>query len=115
MEKVDFSGRKFKFWFYQVSHSEAIIRSPKVDLNKTYNANIDIYLGDINYIEVPCVLDGILIEKATEEERLNLSQKLGKDINAKKIVVFVSEGKKYYAVASIIKIMENDLDYAMYW
>ena len=44
MEQKDFSNRKFKFWFYQISHSEAIIRSPKVDLDKTYNTNIDIYI-----------------------------------------------------------------------
>ena len=31
----------------------------------------------------------------------------------KKIIVLVSEGKKYYVVASIIKIMENDLDYGV--
>lgn len=27
MEKKNFKDRKFKFWFYQVSYSEAIIRS----------------------------------------------------------------------------------------
>ena len=42
-----------------------------------------------------------------------LSQKLGKDIPVKKIVVLISEGKRYYIVASIIEIMENDLDYGV--
>ena len=30
---MDFNDRKFKFLFYQVSHNEVIIRSPKNDLD----------------------------------------------------------------------------------
>lgn len=111
MEKMDFADRKFKFWFYQVSHSEAIIRSPKADFDKTYDTNIDIYFGDIDYIEIPCMFQGLQINQGTEEDRMYLSQKLGKDIPVKKIVVLVSGDKRYYVVASIIKFMENDLDY----
>lgn len=110
---MDFKDRKFKFWFYQVSHSEAIIRSPKTDLDKIYATNIDIYLGDISYIEMPCILQGLQIDETTKEDRVYISQKLDKDIPIKKIVVLVSEGKRYYVVASIIKIMENDLDYGI--
>lgn len=110
---MNFNDRKFKFWFYQVSHSEAIIRSPKTDLDKIYVTNIDIYLGDISYIEMPCILQGLQIDEPTKEDRVYLSQKLDKDIPIKKIVVLVSEGKRYYIVASIIKIMENDLDYGI--
>lgn len=113
MEKMDFNGRKFKLWFYQVSHSEAIIRSPKTELDKVYDTNIDIYLGDISYIEIPWLFQGLQIDKATEKDVMYLSQKLGKDIPEKKIVVLVSEGRRYYVVASIIKIMENDLDYGV--
>ncbi len=113
MEKLNIANRKFKLWFYQVSHSEAIIRSPKTDLNKIYDTNIDIYLGDISYIEMPCLLQELQINDATEEDCIYLSRKLEKDIPMKKIIVLVSEGKKYYVVASIIKIMENDLDYGV--
>lgn len=110
---MDFNDRRFKFWFYQVSHSEAIIRSPKTDLDKIYATNIDLYLGDISYIEMPCILQGLQIDEPTEEDKVYLSQKLDKDIQIKKIVVLVSEGKRYYVVANIVKIMENDLDYGL--
>lgn len=113
MEGLNIADRKFKLWFYQVSHSEAIIRSPKTDLDKTYSTNIDIYLGDIYYIEMPCLLQDLVIDDATEEDCIYLSQKLGRDIPIKKIIVLVSSGKKYYIVASIIKFMENDLDYGV--
>lgn len=59
------------------------------------------------------MLCGLQIDKAAEEDRMYLSQKLGKDIPVKKIVVLISEGKRYYIVASIIEIMENDLDYGV--
>lgn len=111
--KMDFSDRKFKFWFYQVSHSEAIIRSPKTDLNKTYASNIDIYLGSIDYIEMPWKFQGLQIDKATEDDKIYLSGKLGKDVPMNKIVVLVTGGKRFYVVAGIIKIMENDLDYGV--
>lgn len=110
---MDFNERRFKLWFYQVSHSEAIIRSPKTDSDKVYDTNIDIYLGDIKYIDIPCILPGLQIDKATEKDVMYLSQKLSKDIPMETIVVLVSEGKRYYVVASIIKIMKNDLDYGV--
>ena len=62
---------------------------------------------------MPCLLQELQINDATEEDCIYLSRKLEKDIPMKKIIVLVSEGKKYYVVASIIKIMENDLDYAV--
>ena len=44
---MDFGDRKFKLWFYQVSHCEAIIRSPNTDLGKKFEKNIDLYFGGI--------------------------------------------------------------------
>ena len=113
MEQKDFSNRKFKFWFYQISHSEAIIRSPKVDLDKVYDTNIDIYLGDISYIEIPLILYGLQIEEGKEQDKIYLSQKLGKDIPVEKIIVLISESKRYYVVASIIEVWENNLDHGV--
>ena len=113
MEKMNFQDRKFQLWFYQVSHSEAIIRSPKTDKDKIYDGNIDIYLGDIDYIEMPQRLQGLQIECATDADREYLEQKLDKDISVEKIVVLVSEGKRYYVVASIVKVLKNDLDYGV--
>ncbi len=110
---MNFGDRKFKLWFYQVSHCEAIIRSPKTDLDKKYETNIDLYLGDIMYMEVPWILYGLQIGEATEEDAAYLTQRLGKEIPLKKIIVLLSEGRRFYVVASIIKVLENDLDYSM--
>lgn len=103
--------RKFKLWFYQVSHSEAIIRSPKRHLEKIYDTNVDIYLGDIEYMEMPTNIQELEISNATVEDVDYISEKTGKAIAKEKIIVFISQGRKYYVVASIVKMMKNDLDY----
>lgn len=113
MDKEKLFKRKFKLWFYQVSHSEAIIRSPKIDLGKMYDTNIDIYVGDIDYIEIPTIMTELHISNATKEDVTYLSEKLGKDISTEKIIVLISEGRKYFIVASIIKMLENDLDFGV--
>lgn len=103
--------RKFKLWFYQVSYSEAIIRSPKRHLEKIYDTNVDIYLGDIEYMEMPTNIQELEISNATVEDVDYISEKTGKAIAKEKIIVFISQGRKYYVVASIVKMMKNDLDY----
>lgn len=113
VKKIDFKDRKFKFWFYQVLPGEAIIRSTNTDLNIKYDKTIDIYLEDVGYVEMPWLLRGLRIDEATEEDAIYLNRKLGKEIPMEKIVVFVSEGKRYYVVASNIKIMENDLEHGV--
>lgn len=104
-------NRKFKLWFYQVTHSEAIIRSPKWHLEKTYDTNIDIYLGGIVYMEMPTNIQELEISNATSEDVAYIFEKTGKAIAIEKIIVFISQGRKYYVVASIVKIMKNDLVY----
>ena len=111
MNDKSLCDRKFKLWFYQVSHSEAIIRSPKFDSGQIYDTNIDIYLGDIVYIEVPTSFKGLSIGSATIKDADYLTERLGRDIMTEQIIVLLSEGRKYYIVAGIIKIMENDLEF----
>lgn len=106
MEKIDFKNRKFKFWFYHVTHSEALIRSPQ---NEKYNKNIDIYFAGITYIEVPSVMQDLNINLGTHEDAEYLSNKLGMNIPRENITVLNCDNRKFYIVSSVIKIMENDL------
>lgn len=104
---LNFQDRQFRLWYYQVSHCEAIIRSKKSNVD---DMNIDIYFTGIDYMEVPWIFNGLLIESATEEDRLYLSQKLDKDVPIEKIVVLISEEKKFYVIAAQIKVMKNNLE-----
>ena len=53
------------------------------------------------------------IEEGKEQDKIYLSQKLGKDIPVEKIIVLISESKRYYVVASIIEVWENNLDHGV--
>lgn len=100
--------RQFKFWYYQISHSEVIIRSPKNEEDMLYH-NIDIYIGAVEYLEIPFRFDGLRITEATKEDVDYICLKLGKNVPGEKVIVLNSENKKYYIVASVFKILENDL------
>lgn len=101
--------REFKFWFYQISHSEVIIRSPKNEEDMLYH-NIDIYIGAVEYLEIPFQFDGLRITEATKEDVDYICLKLGKSVPGERVIVLISENKKYYIVASVFKILENDLN-----
>ena len=106
MEKR-FNNRKFKFWFYHITHSEAIIRSERTE---EFEKNIDIYFGDIQYMEMPAVLSELKLDNANEADIIYLAEKTGKAVRPKDVTVLLSGGRRYYIIASIIRIMENSLE-----
>lgn len=108
MGKINLKNRKFKFWFYHVTHSEALIRSPK---SENYDNNIDIHFIDITYIEMPSTLKDLRIEDGTQKDAIYLSNKLNKDVSLENIRVLISDGRRFYIVASIINITENMLPF----
>lgn len=106
MNKIAFN-RKFKFWFYQISHSEALLRSPIDQMN---SKNIDIYFDAVDYIEIPYILNNLSLEKAEEKDVKYISEKLGKDVSADKITVLICEEGRFYIIARLVRISENELD-----
>ena len=114
-ENFCYPDRKFKLMFYQISHSEMILRSYKDGYlhNISYEKNIDIYFGDVDYIELPQIIYGIKFRKATADDIRYLSAKTHCRISEDNVVVIISEDKEYYIVASIIKISENELGHVV--
>lgn len=62
-------------------------------------------------MEMPTNIQELEISNATSEDVAYIFEKTGKAIAIEKIIVFISQGRKYYVVASIVKIMKNDLVY----
>ncbi len=108
VEDYYYPNRRFQLLFYQISHGEMIIRSQK---NNNYNKTIDIYFGDVNYMEIPSELNGIRFRRANADDVTYIKSKIKKYITQDEIVVIVSEDKEYYIVASVISINENDLSF----
>ena len=107
MERYDFEKRKFKFWFYHVTHREAIVRSLKTNC---LEKNIDIYFGDIQYIEMPTSLADFRMENANDADIMYLEEKIGRPVQPQNVTVLTLEERRFYVVASISKIVENSLE-----
>lgn len=109
-ENYTYSDREFKVLFYQISHSEMIIRSSKKDAITSEEHNIDIYLGDVRYFELPSRMNGLSFRKPVLEDIEYLNKKTDVSVSEEDVIVLMSNDKTYYVVASVISIMENDLD-----
>lgn len=110
VEDYNFSNRKFQLLFYQISHGEMIIRSNKNDTSISFdNYMIDIYFGDVIYIEIPRDLNGVIFRRPNADDVRYINSKVEKEISEDKIIVILSNKKKYYVAASIISVIKHNL------
>ncbi len=107
MEK-NYETRHFRLWYFSISHSMALIRSPK---NNIYPTNIDICFSAVEYIDCPVGLEEIIIEEADLNDLEYMEKRFKKGIKLSDITVLVSMGKRFYIVSHGVKIAENKLDY----
>lgn len=96
-------NRLFKLWYYTVSHKQMLLRS----IGNDNTCNIDIYFGDVSYVEMPVEMKEIKILETMQEDINYITQRIGK--TKKVITVLMSDNRKYFIVSSVMKIMENDL------
>lgn len=95
--------RLFKLWYYTVSHRQMLLRS----MGNIEVCNLDIYFGDVLYVEMPVIMDEMEILKTTQEDIDYIAQKI--DTTNKIVTVLKSGEHKYFVVSSVMKIMENNL------
>ena len=102
--------RIFKIWAYNISHSFLIIRSPlkfpdQEGFKEGYEYNIDIEFSAVAYLDIPAILDGVIIK----ELRDNIPPKFYRfkfELNYK-IFEIESEKNLYYVVAGNYRIGKN--------
>ncbi|MBP2000777.1 hypothetical protein J2Z69_001808 [Paenibacillus shirakamiensis] len=99
--------RMFKFWHYSISHGELLIRSIKSD---EYDKNIDIMFFDVVYVELPRNLANIRIIGAKDDDVQYVNRRINKLVKPENIIVLLSNEIRYVVVASIMKVVENDLE-----
>lgn len=97
-------NRLFKLWYYTVSHGQMLLRS----MGSEELGNMDIYFGDVSYIELPCKMNKIEILTTAQEDIDYIAKRIGK--TEKKITVLLSENRKFYVVSAFVKIIENNLE-----
>ncbi len=105
--------RQFQVWEYQVSHGQLLIRSPKsppTERAPERTTNVDISFLGVEYMSVPRVLRGLVLEQATPEEVRELGALLGKAPERGAVVVLASAGRRFFVVAHSFAVSENDWD-----
>lgn len=96
-------NRKFKLWYYTISHKQMLLRS----IGNGDMSNLDIYFNDVLYVDLPTELDKIEILKPTQDDINYITQRIG---NTNRVITVLLSGvNKYYVVASVVKIFENNL------
>jgi len=96
--------RVFKLWYYTVSHGQMLLRST----GTKEKGNMDIYFGDVSYIEIPTKINEIEILQTSQADIDYIVQRIGN--TNKTITVLLSDNRKYYVVSSVVKVLENVLD-----
>ncbi|MBP1167886.1 hypothetical protein JOE44_004770 [Chryseobacterium sp. PvR013] len=105
------SNRKFKMWAYIVSHSSLLLRSemkfPDQDnYTEDQSYNIDFEFWAVNYINIPTILNNIIIKEITEKE---VPMEIDKNLLKYNMKIFKLESKekKYYIIAGGLLIGKN--------
>ena len=106
----EIANRFFKIWAYTVSHNFLLIRSQmkfpdQEDWNENYTYNIDIEFSTVVYLDLPVVLNGVIITELFDnfpERFQDFKLKFGH-----RIFEIKSEGNSYYIVAGNYRIGTN--------
>ena len=98
-------GRTFQLWEYQVTHGSLLIRSPATGEETT---NVDLVFTGVEYVAVPGFMDGLSLDRATDEEVGGLKDLLGNRWRDAKVFILVSQHRRFPIVGASLRIEQNE-------
>lgn len=101
------SDRRFRLWDYNVSHKQMLLRSPR---SPDVEANLDIVMWGVEYLDLATSLDGLKMASASCEEHRRAERALGKVLDSSQVFCFASRDQRFLVVAAGFKVLENELD-----
>lgn len=101
------SDRRFRLWDYNVSHKQMLLRSPK---SSDSEANVDIVMWDVEYLDLTTSLDGVKMAQASCEDLGRAERALGRTPDSSQVFCFLSGDRRFIVVAAGFKVLRNDLD-----
>jgi hypothetical protein len=105
--------RDFKVWEYHVSHGQLLIRSPKApatDASPERHTNVDLVFLGVEYISLPRLLRGVMLDRASADDLRLLEATLGTAPAPASVRMLVSGGRRFAVVAASVTVSENDWD-----
>jgi hypothetical protein len=100
------AGSVFKLWEYRVSHSQLLIRCPKVS---EASRNVDLKFYNVEYIDLPHAFHDLQIDEANQDEIAFASTRLGKPVDKERIVVLKSRERRHMVIAGAFVISESTM------
>lgn len=103
---ASYPERRFQLWEYRASHGSFLVRSPKSD---ALRLNVDVAFVGVDYLAVPRILNGLMVESGREDDRAALVGSFG-EVDLKHLFVLVSAGRRHPIVAVACRVSENNAD-----
>lgn len=105
------SSRTFRIWDYFVSHSQLLVRSPKLNDD---DFHIDIIFSGVEYVSLPALYGmepEIFLYEGDNSDFDRISSVFSRQFDDTRIFLFDASNKEFVVVAQHIKIRETRLDY----
>lgn len=103
---ASYTDRRFQLWEYRVGHGSLLIRSPK---SSEAAFNLDIVFVGVEYFALPRMFNGVAVDRGNEDDRTEVNVKVG-SVDAQRLFVVLSGGRRYHVVAVACRISENEDD-----
>lgn len=97
-------GSVFKLWEYRVSHKQLLIRCPQLSEG---SKNVDLKFYNVEYIDLPSVLPDLEIDDANQEDIAFASNRLGKSVDRKQVIVLKSRERRHIVIAGAFVVSES--------
>jgi hypothetical protein len=101
------AGSGFKLWEYRVSHSQLLIRCPKLSAS---SKNIDVKFYNVEYVDLPSLFQEIAIDEPSQEEILFASRRLGRQVESQRVIVVRNGDQRHIVVAGAVVVSENSME-----
>ncbi len=103
---ASFPDRRFQLWEYRVSHGSLLLRSPR---GPEIPHNVDIVFAGVEFVCAPRLFRGLEFAHGAEED-VGRAAALAGDVEADRVFVLLSEGRRHLVIAAGYKVDENQAD-----
>ena len=101
------AGSAFKLWEYRVSHSQLLIRCPKLSAS---SKNIDVQFYNVEYVDLPSLFQDMAIDEPNQDEILFASRRLGRQVDNERVIVVRNGNQRHIVVAGAVVVSENNME-----
>ena len=105
---VDRPERIFQLWAFSVGMKRMLLRSTK---NATFPTRIDVYFQGVDVLQIPTLLDGLVVTDADHELAERIERETGILPDDRRFFAVETAGRIGYIVAAVMVSEEDEGEY----